>query len=518
MATLSAGAASTPQPVVHSTRTRTDNTDRAFTSRLTRCRQWLHLRRNMQYIGGSGCPDIYDTSIGLPSPTSTTVMSECFSTGESSSSGDASSPASTAFVDGDIGYQQTNGAQPFHVMHARWSGCLAQTLSSRQSFGSARRVNTLQSRSSAVRGEGAAAAAAAAAYAHCLRTAGQSLHPGSGGSVCSLAFAGHSGDAATDIVALASSTIAEAAAVEILPMPTLSEEHSNDSGSWECACVECAEAVNGDGSGSSSSDIVPERRSSLVYNDTPYTVVDDHAVFPQHYLHAQPHMMRRGRYHTVSGDYSAADSEYAEYSHSSLPPNTNVHVMAPEVPEHPLVATPDSATSGLQSATIPSASVIAHIFSIGEPTQQPGHKGISRASRLTRRIRSLVSRKIKPDTVWRRQARACSEALLDALAAESTFASSIRVLSRTRSNAQSPSFCLRADRVHLNQSRLLRCIHVLFVLQVPAEERRSRHYRFYLPEDDQLELDRGFSESVLFAAQALARGYQIRGTELQTQA
>ncbi|KAJ1888096.1 hypothetical protein LPJ66_008744, partial [Kickxella alabastrina] len=491
-----------------------DNTDRAFASRLTRCRQWLHLRRNMQYTGGSGCPDIYDTSIGLPSPTSTTVMSECFSTGESSSSGDASSPASTAFVDGDIGYQQANSAQPFHVMHARWSGCLAQTLSSRQSVGSARRVNTLRSRSSAVRGEGAATAA----NAHCLRTAGQSSHPGSGGSVCSLAFVGHSGDAATDIVALASSAIAEAAAVEILPMPTLPEEHSNNSGSWECACVECAEAVNGDGSGSSSSDIIPERRSSLVYNDTPYTAVDDHAAFPQHYLHAQPHMLCRGRYHTFSGDYSAADSEYAEYSHSSLPPNTNVHVMAPEVPEHPPVATPDSTTSGLQSATIPSASVIAHIFSIGEPTQQPGHKGISRASRLTRRIRGLVSRKIKPDTVWRRQARACSEALLDALAAESTFASSIRVLSRTRSSAQSPSFCLRADRVHLNQSRLLRCIHVLFMLQVPAEERRSRHYRFYLPEDDQLELDRGFSESVLFAAQALARGYQIRGTELQTQA
>ncbi|KAJ1999884.1 hypothetical protein H4R26_004875, partial [Coemansia thaxteri] len=44
----------------------------------------------------------------------------------------------------------------------------------------------------------------------------------------------------------------------------------------------------------------------------------------------------------------------------------------------------------------------------------------------------------------------------------------------------------------------------------------SRHYRFYLPEEDQLELDRGFSESVLFAAQALARGFQIRGTEPRT--
>ncbi|KAJ2319017.1 hypothetical protein IWW51_000557, partial [Coemansia sp. RSA 2702] len=81
---------------------------------------------------------------------------------------------------------------------------------------------------------------------------------------------------------------------------------------------------------------------------------------------------------------------------------------------------------------------------------------------------------------------------------------------------RSPSFRMRADRVHVSQAQLLLCIYKLFTQLVAAEERRSRHYRFYLPEDDQMELDRGFSESVLFAAQALARGFQIRGTESHT--
>lgn len=38
-------------------------------------------------------------------------------------------------------------------------------------------------------------------------------------------------------------------------------------------------------------------------------------------------------------------------------------------------------------------------------------------------------------------------------------------------------------------------------------------YRAQLPPEDQRELEGGFSENILFAAQALSRGFRIRGIE-----
>ncbi|ORX67500.1 hypothetical protein DL89DRAFT_45611 [Linderina pennispora] len=152
---------------------------------------------------------------------------------------------------------------------------------------------------------------------------------------------------------------------------------------------------------------------------------------------------------------------------------------------------------------VPSAAAIARIFSIGQV--QAGGQVLQRAWRMVRTIpRALFTQGVD---------RICQTALRETLAAESSLDSAIRQLEKTKST-RSSSFRARADRVHMWQGKLLCSIHILFT-QV-AGQGRSRHYRYYLPEDDQIELDRGFSESVLFAAQALARGFQIRGTEPYT--
>ncbi|KAJ2841473.1 hypothetical protein J3B02_005880, partial [Coemansia erecta] len=59
-----------------------DSADRLISARLGRCRQWLHPRRSIRGGPMAGCPDIYDTSIGLSSPTS---MSDCLSAADDNS-------------------------------------------------------------------------------------------------------------------------------------------------------------------------------------------------------------------------------------------------------------------------------------------------------------------------------------------------------------------------------------------------------------------------------------------------
>ncbi|KAJ2664017.1 hypothetical protein IWW48_001029 [Coemansia sp. RSA 1200] len=196
---------------------------------------------------------------------------------------------------------------------------------------------------------------------------------------------------------------------------------------------------------------------------------------------------------------------------------------------HPIhTANASSGTSGT-----PSAAAIASIFSIGQPAfriKRPT-KRLARIRRISRRLISALacalhlghSRQAADSSTYsfRRvmsdSDRMCSDALLAGFSAESSLIASTQLLERMRS-MQTMSFRVRADRVHLAQSQLLHCVYILFTQQVQVERRQSRHYRFYLPEDDQTELDRGFSESVLFAAQALSRGFQIRGTEMFTQA
>ncbi|KAJ2357225.1 hypothetical protein H4S02_012584, partial [Coemansia sp. RSA 2611] len=147
------------------------------------------------------------------------------------------------------------------------------------------------------------------------------------------------------------------------------------------------------------------------------------------------------------------------------------------------------------------------IFLVGQPPPGVGPRGVSRARRASQWLQSIG----RP----RASTLELADAVVAVFAAEAGLAASVRVLEKTRST-QSAAFRGRADRVHLAQARVLGAVHRLFLGLVPDDEHRSRHYRFYLPEEDQAELDRGFSESVLFAAQALARGFQIRGTETRT--
>ncbi|KAJ1955497.1 hypothetical protein IWQ62_005516 [Dispira parvispora] len=98
--------------------------------------------------------------------------------------------------------------------------------------------------------------------------------------------------------------------------------------------------------------------------------------------------------------------------------------------------------------------------------------------------------------------------------AEEKLSSAITLLERC-SNPASAAFKESADRVHMCQRILLNTIYLIYSGMDPSH-RASRNYRQYLPDEDQHELNRSFSESILFAAQALSRGFQIRGIEGQS--
>ncbi|KAI8326077.1 hypothetical protein GQ54DRAFT_132792 [Martensiomyces pterosporus] len=256
---------------------------------------------------------------------------------------------------------------------------------------------------------------------------------------------------------------------------------------------------------------------------------------------ADEHTAYDGRYGAAGGSYAGDVSEYLNYGqsfiesghgieseygdgmstldHSRLDPDVSMHAASHNALGEAGMA-PESSMSTTPNPAMPNASAIAHIFAIGQPSRPKGHSGISKARRLSKRLLRMIPQSLRAGSTHTRPLteadRVCSDALLSTFATESSLSNAIRLLERTRST-RSSSFRMRADRVHSSQSQLLCCIYELFAQLVPEEEQRSRHYRFYLPEDDQTELDRGFSESVLFAAQALARGFQIRGTELYTQ-
>ncbi|KAJ1994597.1 hypothetical protein GGI25_003055 [Coemansia spiralis] len=252
---------------------------------------------------------------------------------------------------------------------------------------------------------------------------------------------------------------------------------------------------------------------------------------------------RASTFNVVSNgdDVAVASPHDSAYGESGLASNADIerHVLenASSAMIHPMHA--PQPHNGNASTGMPSASAIANIFSIGQPAQQRKKlpKSMSRARRASRCLLALLTKALHFEGIKRSigigsrshagnnnstplvsdNDRECSDALAAAFTTESSLVTSIQFLERMRST-RSPSFRMRADRVHLAQSQLLHCIYMLFIQQIPVEQRQSRHYRFYLPEDDQMELDRGFSESVLFAAQALSRGFQIRGTETYTQA
>ncbi|KAJ2548697.1 hypothetical protein EV175_004728, partial [Coemansia sp. RSA 1933] len=215
---------------------------------------------------------------------------------------------------------------------------------------------------------------------------------------------------------------------------------------------------------------------------------------------------------------------------------------SPDYSTHPRFVSASSSAAAAAAAAIAastagassSAAAIVNIFSIGQPVHPHKRltKRLARVRRMSRRMIGAIARALHlghrrqnadgrgsyaAQRVVSESDQTCSEALEAAFAAEASLMAATQLLERMRS-MQTMSFRVRADRVHLAQSQVLHCVYILFTQQVRPERRQSRHYRFYLPEDDQAELDRGFSESVLFAAQALSRGFQIRGTEMYTQA
>lgn len=71
------------------------------------------------------------------------------------------------------------------------------------------------------------------------------------------------------------------------------------------------------------------------------------------------------------------------------------------------------------------------------------------------------------------------------------------------------------SKIHYKQRRLLDCIFCIYT-EMPEQIKVPKFYRLHLPYEDQAELNRSFSENILFAAQALSSGFRIRDVEHYT--
>ncbi|KAJ2454114.1 hypothetical protein EV183_001716 [Coemansia sp. RSA 2336] len=426
-------------------------------SRLLRYRRWLNLRNEGN--GQTGCPERYDTNMGLASPPS--------------DYGDLAGPADTGVADDgttDI-YQQPL----VQLMNGRWSGCLGPTLSNR----------SLASRQGL-----RARASVLAASRYCPRPVTAAHMAGSDG--------GHVASCSPEASAAIESSDSDEelqADVPLSPVSLADAEAAREQQltEWNCPIATAPELPDSEGSHSEHDSVLSA----------------EYGMF----------------------GFPAADSAYAEYATESVASDTAYRAgagHADAVPDAPDSVDSRSAIMHEMSAAqggagLPSASSIAQIFLVGQPTRARSAHRMSRMRRASHRALLAISRALRVGKTrllypaLTNGDQRCLSALLESCSAEAALASSLQVLEKSH-NTRSPSFRMRADRVHASQAQLLLCIHTLFTQQVSAEERQSRHYRFYLPEDDQVELDRGFSESVLFAAQALARGFQIRGTESHTEA
>ncbi|KAJ2575568.1 hypothetical protein GGH19_002909 [Coemansia sp. RSA 1807] len=542
MATLSAGGPS-PEPA--------GTTPEARPSRLLRYRRWLNLHNEVASHNTS-CPERYDANIGLASPPSIT--------GDLTAAGDL--PAAVdGEASGDI-YQQT-GAPLVQLMNGRWSGCLGPTVSNR----------SLSSRQGL-----RARASVLAASRYCSRPVTAATHMAAANAngahsrvpSCSAAEI-------TPIVAdiMESDDESSQAGVDmpLSPMSMSETETHNEPaaheqtppcGSWGCASCAGVTASELPGSGVHAVLPLPERPATPGLESVSESTVEErhepmfinsestvmHQALPvrrgsfeaEDEPSAHPHQRR---YHALSEDY-LEDSAYAEYATESFATDsvheyghsrgaglaTHVQAVGGSVMQMDAPGSMDSRSAIMHDVTAaqaggvgaPNATAIAQIFLVGQPDQNRRvGKHMSRVRRASRRALLKLSRALRVGSsrlIWPSLVEGdqeCLSILLESFSAEASLASTIQILENTR-NTRSPSFRMRADRVHVSQAQLLLCMYRLFTQLVSSAGQRSRHYRFYLPEDDQMELDRGFSESVLFAAQALAKGFQIRGTESHTEA
>ncbi|PIA17626.1 hypothetical protein COEREDRAFT_80324 [Coemansia reversa NRRL 1564] len=499
---------------------------------LLRCRRWLHLREDAMH-SVSGCPERYDATIGLASPTS--------AAGDIATIPDISAIAET---DGTAGMYQPANTPLVQLMNGRWSGCVGPTLSNR----SLSSRQGLRARTSAI---------ATARYSRPV-TAATQLHAPVTASIASDGAPTvdeiHSeDDASQHTIHRPSGPLSPLSMPSsVPPAEALALETAVSCGSWDCTCCAGADAthVGLSGPGARDSPISVSDRPATPYyerdGDEPLGVrrnslgSEPDFELGSHLQESQHH------YHTFNEEYMPDDSAFAEYasdSYGSDGDHNFVHVsmatnesaiqldaaggmVAHAAAMHePRVGDMGGFGAGApNSVGVSNTAAIAQIFLVGQPFRgRAVSRGMSRMRRMSQRVLLAASHGLRAARARLllsprpEDNRARSSALLEAFSIESSLAGAIVLLEKSR-NTRSPSFRMRADRVHVSQARLLNCIYTLFTGLVPADERQSRHYRFYLPEDDQTELDRGFSESVLFAAQALARGFQIRGTEQQTDA
>ncbi|KAJ2806787.1 hypothetical protein H4R21_000732 [Coemansia helicoidea] len=211
-------------------------------------------------------------------------------------------------------------------------------------------------------------------------------------------------------------------------------------------------------------------------------------------------------------DRHDGDVEPADYASEAFAVESRLHTADSGPPTPASGGAPRPRRGGGGAADVAAA---VQIFLIGQPPDRGAvRRGVARARRAARRAGLAVACAVGGRSAT---AAAAAAAVVALQAADAALGRAVAQLGAVRST-HSLAFQQRAAHVHAAQARALRWVHELFVQTVPSDAWQSRHYRLYLPEDDQAELDRGFSESVLFAAQALAHGLQIRGTERHTEA
>lgn len=82
-------------------------------------------------------------------------------------------------------------------------------------------------------------------------------------------------------------------------------------------------------------------------------------------------------------------------------------------------------------------------------------------------------------------------------------------------NQTSFYFKKRLEKVHESQRLVLAAVYLLH-LELDNDQMASREYRALLPAFDRSELENCYSENIMFAAEALTRGFRIRGIEGHT--
>ncbi|EPZ32116.1 hypothetical protein O9G_002611 [Rozella allomycis CSF55] len=71
------------------------------------------------------------------------------------------------------------------------------------------------------------------------------------------------------------------------------------------------------------------------------------------------------------------------------------------------------------------------------------------------------------------------------------------------------------EKVHRAQRLVLNTFNLVYS-EMDESIKAPRTYRSVIPREDQMELEDGFSENILFAAEAISRGFRIRGIENYT--